>query len=115
MKATTAIASLDRAIAAYGQSVTLQRTAVDPATGGITVAAEVTCPAAVRTFGPQDLESGEVVEIRVYLSPTYLGSFGLPTRDDRILINSDPSNIVQIAPIYHDGSTLCRVNLLCRG
>lgn len=108
------IARTDAAIAGYGQSVTLQRTAVDPATGGITVAAEVTCPAAVRTFGPQDLESGEVVEIRVVVSPTGLGSFGLPTRDDRIVIYADPSNIVQVAPLYYGGQ-LCRVNLLCRG
>jgi len=108
------IVRTDAAIAGYGQSVTLQRTAVDPATGGITVAEELTCPAAVRTFGPQDLESGEVVEIRVVVSPTGLGSFGLPTRDDRILIDGNPSNITQIAPRYY-GGMLCRVNLLCRG
>ena len=46
------IARLDAAVAQYGQSVTLQHTAVDPATGGITVADEVTCAAAVRAFGP---------------------------------------------------------------
>jgi hypothetical protein len=110
----TIIAETDKAIAGYGQVVTLQHTAVDPATGGITVADEVTCAAAVRNFGPQDLEAGEVMEIRVVVSPTGLGSFGVPSRDDRILINGDPANVVQVAPLYY-GGTLCRVNLLCRG
>lgn len=108
------IAETDDAIAGYGQTITLQHTAVDPATGGITVADQVTCPAAVRNFGPQDLEAGEVMEIRVVVTPTGLGSFGIPSRDDRILIDGDPANIVQIAPLYYRGQ-LCRVNLLCRG
>ena len=114
MTPQTIIARTDAAIAGYGQTVTLQRTAVDPATGGITVAEEVTCPAAVRNFGPQDLEAGEVQEIRVVVSPTGLGSFGLPSRDDRILIDGDPANITQIAPLSYGGQ-LVRVNLLCRG
>ena len=76
------IARLDVAIAGYGQSVTLQRTAVDPVTGATTVAEEIECPAAVRNFGPQSLEAGESQEIRVVLSPTGLGSFGIPSRDD---------------------------------
>lgn len=107
------IAETDKAIAGYGQTVTIQRTAVDPDTGGITVADQVTCPAAVRTSAPQDLE-GDVVDIRVVLSPTGLGAFGVPSRDDRIIIDGNPSNIEQIGPLYY-GGTLCRVNLLCRG
>jgi hypothetical protein len=110
----TIIARTDAAIAGYGQTVTLQRTSVDPATGAETVAQSVTCPAAVRTFGPQDLEAGEVVDIRVVVSPTGLGVFGLPSRDDKIVIDGNPSNVVQVAPLYY-GATLCRVNLLCRG
>lgn len=108
------IARLDAAIAGYGQTVVLQRTAVDAATGGVTVADEVTCPAAVRNFGPQDLDAGEVQEIRVVLSPTGLGAWGVPARDDRILIDGDPANITQIAPLSYGGQ-LVRVNLLCRG
>jgi hypothetical protein len=114
MNAQTIIARTDAAIAGYGQTVTLQHTTEDPVTGASTVSAEVTCPAAVRNFGPQDLEAGEVMEIRVVLTPTGLGTFGIPSRDDRILINGDPANIMQIAPLYY-GNTLCRVNLLCRG
>ena len=107
------IARLDAAIAGYGQEVVLQRTAVDAA-GDVSVAESVTCPAAVRNFGPQDLEAGGVQEIKVIVSPTGLGAFGLPSRDDRILIDGNPANIVQIAPLSYGGS-LVRVNLLCRG
>ena len=70
MTPATLISRLDAAIVGYGQSVTLQRTAVDGATGGVTVAAEVTCPAKFRTFGPQDLGAGEVQDISVVISPT---------------------------------------------
>jgi len=113
MTPATIIARTDAAIAGYGQSVTLQRTSVDPATGSITVTESVDCPAAVRTSAPQDLE-GDVVDIRVVVSPTGLGAFGIPSRDDRILIGGDPSNIETIGPLYYGGQ-LCRVNLLCRG
>ena len=114
MTPATLIARLDAAIAGYGQTVTLQRTAVDPATGATTVAEEIACPAAVRNFGPQSLESGESQEIQVVLSPTGLGSFGCRRRDDMILIDGNPANITEIAPLSY-GGTLCRVNLLCRG
>lgn len=114
MNAAYAISRLDWAIGLYGQSITLQRE-IGGATGETVVEVEVTCPAAVRPFGPQDLEAGEVVDIRVVVSPTGLGSFD-PKRDDRLLIgaSTNPSNIVQIERLYY-GNTLCRVNILCRG
>lgn len=108
------IAALDTALAGYGQAVTLQHTAVD-ADGAITVTDEIDCPAKVRPYGPQDLEAGEVKEIKVILSPTSLGAFGIPNRDDRIFVEVDnPSNVEQIEPLYYGGQ-LVRVNLLCRG
>jgi len=107
------IARLDAAIAGYGQTVTLRRTTTD-ANGAVTVSEEVTCPAAVRNFGPQSLESGESREIQIVVSPTGLGSFGVPRRDDKILIGTDDANITEIAPLSYGGA-LCRVNLLCRG
>lgn len=113
MNAATLIARLDAAIAGYRQTVTLQHTAVD-ADGAVTVTDRLDCPAAVRTFGPQDLEAGDVQDIRVVLSPSGLGTFGMPNRDDRIVINGNPSNIIQIAPLAY-GGTLVRLNLLCRG
>jgi len=114
MKSAVEIARLDAGIASYGQTVTIQRTSVDPTTGATTVAEEIECPATVRNFGPQSLEAGESQEIKVILSPTGLGSFGVPSRDDIIVIDNNPANITEIAPIYHDGA-LVRVNLLCRG
>jgi hypothetical protein len=108
------IARLDAALSHTGESVTLQHTAVDSATGGVSVTGEVTCPAQIRSYAPQDLEAGDVQDIRVILSPNGLGAFGIPSRDDRILINANPSNIEQIGPLYYGGE-LVRVNLLCRG
>jgi hypothetical protein len=114
MTPQTMVTGLDRALSHTGESVTLQRTAIDGSTGGITVSDEVTCPAQVRSYAPQDLTAGDVQDIRVIVSPTGLGTFGLPSRDDRIIIKGNPSNIEQIGPIYY-GGRLVRVNLLCRG
>jgi hypothetical protein len=112
--AAQCIASLDRSLALYGQTVTIQHTAIDPATGAITVSDQVTCSAKVRPYGPQDLVAGNVQDIQVIVSPTGVGSFGIPTRDDRVLIDGNPSNVEQIAPLYFGGD-LVRINLLCRG
>ena len=114
MSPETMISRLDAALAPTGESVTLQRTSIDGSTGAITVSDEVTCPAQIRSYAPQDLAAGEVQDIRVILSPTGLGAFGIPSRDDRIVINGNPSNIEQIGPICY-GGRLVRLNLLCRG
>jgi hypothetical protein len=114
MTPRTIIAGLDRALAYTGENVTLQHTTIDGSTGGITVSAEITCPAQIRSYAPQDLSAGDIQDIRVVLSPTGLGAFGIPSRDDRIVIKGNPSNIEQIGPIYYGGQ-LVRVNLLCRG
>lgn len=108
------IGRTDAAIAGYGQTVTIERTSVDPATGAITVTESLDCPAFIKSSAPQDLVAGDVVDIRVVVSPTGLGSFGIPSRDDRIVIDGNPSNIEQIGPLYY-GGTLCRVDMLCRG
>lgn len=115
------IARLDRSIARTGETVTLQRTAVDAA-GAVTVALSLTLPAWVRANSPQDLDDGSVRENRVTISSTQIlaeaGSppeaFGLPVKDDRILIQNDPSNVENVAPFYY-GGTLVRVELICRG
>lgn len=108
------VARLDAAIAGYGQTVMLERTAVDPATGAITVTEQIETPAFVRSTAPQDLLSAATPAIRVVLSPTGLGSFGIPNRDDRITIDGNPSNIEEIGPLYYGGQ-LVRLNLLARG
>lgn len=122
--AATKIARLDRSIARTGETVTLQRTATDGSTGAVTVAMQlVDVPAHVRASAPQDLIDPEAKEMRVIISATHLlaetiGSpavaFGIPARDDKLLIQGDPSNVQEVAPIYYGGS-LVRVNLLCRG
>lgn len=114
MTPQTIIGRTDAAIAGYGQIVTLQRTAVDPATGAISVSLSVDMPAVVRSTAPQDLLSGETTDIRVVLSPTHLGAFGVPSRDDRLIVGGDPTNIETIGPLYY-GGRLVRINLLCRG
>lgn len=119
------IARLDRSIARTGETVTLQRTAVDGSSGAVAVALELpSCPAWVRASKPQDLIDPDAKEMRVVLSPTQLlaatlgGSpavaFGIPQRDDKVLIQGDPSNVREVDPIYYGGA-LVRVNLLCRG
>jgi hypothetical protein len=113
MTPATIIARKEAAIALYGKAVTLQHTAVDAA-GAVTVLDEVTCPANVRSFVPQDLAAGEVQDIRVIVSGSALGDFGLPSRDDRIIIDGNPSDVTQIEPLYF-GGVLVRVNMLCRG
>jgi len=110
----TIIARTDSAIAGYGQSVTLQRTTVDSASGEVTIGETLVCPAMVRASGPQDLQAGEVLSIRIVISPTGLGAWGIPSRDDRIVIDGDESNLEQVVPIYWEGR-LVRVNLLARG
>jgi hypothetical protein len=114
VNAQTLIARLDAALAGYGQTVTLQRTSVDTATGAVTITESVDCPAAVRPTGPQDLEAGDVVPIVVIVSPTGIGSFGIPSRDDRLLIEGDAANIMQVAPLYY-GGRLVRINMTARG
>jgi hypothetical protein len=115
MTPASIIAALDKALAEYSQTVTLQRTTVD-AEGAITVTQSIVCPATVRLFTPQDLEAPQVRDIRVVLSPTSLAVFGMPSRDDRILTGTagNPSNIEQIETLEYGGA-LVRVNLLCRG
>lgn len=118
------IARLDRSITRTGETVTLQRTVVDAATGAVTVALQLSdVPAHVRASKPQDLIDPDAKEMRVTLSATHLlaatigspaAAFGIPERDDKVLIQGDPSNVQEVAPIYYGGA-LVRVNLLCRG
>lgn len=122
--ASRKIARLDRSIARAGETVTLQRTSTDGSTGAVTVALQLSdVPAHVRASAPQDLIDPDAKEIRVIVSATHLlaatlGSpavaFGIPERDDKVLIQGDPSNVQEVAPIYYGGA-LVRVNLLCRG
>jgi hypothetical protein len=92
MTPQTLISRLDAAIAGYGQT---RHLAAHRGRSGDRrqrpFPNRSRSPAAVSNFGPQSLESGESQEIRVVLSPTGLGSFGVPSRDDIILIDGSPS------------------------
>lgn len=118
------IARLDRSIARRGETVTFQRTATDASTGAVTVVLELPdCPARVRVRKPQDLLDTDVKEMEVTISSTQIlaatiGSpavaFGVPEKDDKVLIDGDPSNVAEIET-HKYGGALVRVNLLCRG
>ena len=114
MTPQTMIARLDAALALTGESVILRHTAIDMATGAETVLDEMTCPAQVRAYAPQDLAAGDIQSIRVTVSPTSGIEAFEPKKDDRIVISGNLSNIAQIGPIYY-GGRLVRMNLLCRG
>ena len=113
--ADSCIAELDSALDDVGESVTLQKIGVD-ATGAETVLLEVGCIANVRAAIPQDLEHSDVTDINVVISPTGLAGFGVPTRDDRLVlgVSGTVCNMLEIAPIYVMG-VLVRCNLKCRG
>jgi hypothetical protein len=110
------VSRLDAAIAKYQPlQLTLQRIAIDPATGETFVFRQVAdIPAFILNFVPQDLDAGEVQDIRVTISPRWLETFGLPERDDQIITKGNPSNVEQIGPKYFCGQCV-RVNMLCRG
>lgn len=112
MSAADHIRWLDRSIARAGDSVVLQRLSVD-GEGNPSVSSSANCPAFVRAAAPQDLVGDGAPETRVVLSATALISFGVPQRDDRVVIRGETASIVQIEPIYRDNQ-LVRVNLLCR-
>lgn len=118
------IARLEASIARAGEVVTFERLNTDPTTGVSTVEMVVSdVPAWIRSSAPQDLIDSEAKNMRVVVSPTRLlepvvgsppAAFGIPQRDDRIIIQGSPANVQQIDPIYY-GGILVRINLLCRG
>jgi hypothetical protein len=110
------VSRLDAAVAKYQPlTATLQRLSIDSATGATFVAKQVAdFPAFIKNFVPQDLEAGEVQDIRVVMSPRWLSTFGMPERDDRVIIDGNPSNVEQIGALKFCGQVV-HVNLLCRG
>lgn len=117
------ISRLDRSIARGGESVTIERLTTDPTTGASSVAMSIVVPAWIRSSEPQDLLSSEARDMQVVISSTVIlapmfGSpavaYGLPLKDDRIIIQGNNANIEDVMPIYY-GGTLVRVNLVARG
>lgn len=114
-EAESCIAELDQALFEVGEPVTLQKIAVD-ADGAETITLAADVRANVRASKPQDLEASDVTDIDVILSPTGLEAFGIPTRDDRLILGTTgmACNILNIAPIFVTG-TLARIDMKCRG
>lgn len=117
------IARLERSIARTGESVVIERLNTDPNTGASEIVKSVSVPAWIRSSHPQDLLDNEARNIRLVIGPTEIlaptaGSppeaFGLPQRDDRIILQGFVGNLEQIAPIYY-GGVLVRINMVARG
>lgn len=114
---------LNRSIARGGESITIERLATNNTTGASVVEMSVATPAWIRSSEPQDLTAAGVKDIKIIISPTSImaatiGSpptaFGLPLKDDRILLQGFSANIEDLMPIYYQG-TLVRVNIVARG
>lgn len=121
--AETKMVRLEKSIAREGETVVFERINVDVDTGIATIELSIEVPAWIRSHSPQDLIDTEARDIRVVVSPrllltTNIGSppqvFGIPKRDDRIIIQNSPANIQEISPVYWGGIPV-RINFLCRG
>lgn len=88
MTPETAIAMLDRQLAAHGEEIRLQRLTLGP--GGVQIPFEVVCNAFVRGYAPDELVGGITQQdAKVIISPTEIiandwpGPATSPTTSDR--------------------------------
>jgi hypothetical protein len=110
------IKELDGALEEVGEDVLLRKLTVD-AEGAEIVTLEKPCRASVRASQPQDLVEGGVRDIAIVLSATGVDGFGVPEKDDRVVLlaqGDNPTNVENADPIIVAGQ-LVRVNLICRG
>lgn len=110
------IRRLDFGLRKAGEDIVLQRLVTDEF-GTQSVAFEAPCRAKVRAHLPQQLDhvAYEAPVTRITISPNSLtraGWPGLPARDDRVLIDGQPSNVETVSPIRINGA-LVRINLTC--
>jgi hypothetical protein len=115
-EAEACIADLDAALAQYGDTIRLQRLTSGP--DGTRIPFEVTCPARVNSFAPQELVvfTGDAPNTRVIISPTPLTQAQWPAppqKDDRIFIDGREASIEIVAPISVSGQVV-RYELQCR-
>ncbi|KRE02593.1 hypothetical protein ASE61_15055 [Bosea sp. Root670] len=116
MTPAQAIAALDRQLAQHGETVTLQRLA------GAAVAQEVTVPAFVRGFAPQELVNGITQQdSKLILSPTDLSGWSsggvdspVPVKNNRIVI-AGRVRAVEAAAGIRLGGVLVRIECTVRG
>lgn len=105
MTPNEAIAMLDRQIAAHGQTITLKRGS----------AAEHGCKAFVRGYKPEAIAGLiTLADRQVVVSPTGLGTFGVPAGGDRFATNGRQGTVqADVNPIYID-DVLVRVEMRVR-
>lgn len=117
MTPATAIAMLDRQLAAHGQAVKLRPAAT--ATG------EVSCAAFVRGYKPEELIGGITQQHSlVVMSPTDAGSFAsgaaspldvrIPRKGNFVVVNGKPRAVQAGVGIYM-GTTLVRIEATVEG
>lgn len=117
MTPATAIAQLDRQLAAHGQAVKLRP--------GSTATGEVVCTAFVRGFKPTELIGGLTQQHSlVVLSPTDAGSFAsgnaspldtrVPKAGNFIVVAGKPRKVTAGVGIYM-GTTLVRIEATVEG
>lgn len=111
MTPASAIAMLDRQLAAHGETVTLRRPVANAA------AIEVDVLAFVRGYRPDELAGGiQQGDSEVVLSPTSLVAPwpDLPKRLDKVLIDGRLRN-VEMANAVRIAGEVVRINLMVRG
>lgn len=111
----TALAALDRQLAAHGQTVTLRRqTIVNPVTYR-----EVTVTAVVRKYRPEEL-AGTIVQgdRQVIMSDSEIAADGWPGPpqvNDRVVIDGATATVVKAVDTIKVGATTVRHNLTVTG
>lgn len=105
MRASDAIAMLDRQIERHGQPIALRRGS----------GAAFSTRAFVRAYKPSELV-GLITQAdrNVVLSPSGLGTFGIPKATDDVSIAGAVGKVIGAPEPVHIGSTLVRVNMTVR-
>lgn len=117
------IARLNASLAKHGEDITLQRV-----TGGVTVAAAVTCRAFVRGYQPSELVGGITQQMsKVILSPTEIidasWTSGRPANEDqripmkgnKVLIAGTKARNVEAAVGIYVAGQLVRIEMMVKG
>jgi hypothetical protein len=129
MDATAAIADLDAALAAVGETIRLVRLIGNPRTGQSST--EVACRAMIRGYAPSDLANNSGItqqDQQIIVSPTAIraadwpgpgGQRGpgdplVPRQGDRVLSNRGVLTIQAATGLYLD-DTLVRIEIQARG
>lgn len=129
MTPTSAVAMLDRQLAAHGEDIRLQWLTAGPS--GAQIPVEVKCRAFVRGYSPEQLIGGITQDqSQVTISPTEIIAQGwpgpalsnaapeqdrrIPRKDARVFIKDKPRNVEAAQGIYLGGE-LVRIDMRVKG